>query len=319
MDIRPPATATRHLFIVGSPRSGTTWMQLLLAQHPSVATSQETHLFSAYLGPLIRSWERERRLPEDRRPVGLTTVLGSEDFRAVCTAFADGVFDRVRAANPDAELLVEKTPTHVLMVKEILEVYPEASFLHVIRDPRAVVCSLRSAGRGWGRHWAPTNPADGARLWRRRVEAGLGIRRLTPRYHEVRYEDLAADAAGELARLGAAVGLDAGDEFCRKAARACEMERLRQGGRRRAVTPWRLGEEPEGFFRRGEPDGWKDELTRGELRRVEHLASPLMAELGYEPITAPTERRPLRVALREVLEWRLERLHERSRGIVERL
>ena len=38
------------LFIVGSPRSGTTWLQLLLAGHPEVATRGETHLFEHFVG-----------------------------------------------------------------------------------------------------------------------------------------------------------------------------------------------------------------------------------------------------------------------------
>lgn len=309
-----PQEGPVRLFIVGCPRSGTTWMQLLLAQHPRVVTSQETHLFSTYLGPLMREWERERRLPADRRKVGLTTVLGAEDFRAACTAFTDVVFAAVLRGRSDAEVLVEKTPDHVAFAEEILAVYPEAVFLHVIRDPRAVVCSLRSAAASWGAHWAPESVADGARLWRARVEAGCAISRLTDRYHEVRYEELTEDAASVLAQVWESLGFEVEAEFCDRAAEACEMKRLRGGGgEKQAKTPWQLEEEPPGFFRQGRARGWRDELTKAELARIEHVTGPLMETLGYETVTgAARGRRPVRLAIREALEWRFERLHHRG-------
>lgn len=44
----------KHVFVVGSPRSGTTLVQLLLAQHLEIATVQETHLFKRYVAGLVR-------------------------------------------------------------------------------------------------------------------------------------------------------------------------------------------------------------------------------------------------------------------------
>lgn len=245
-----PARGPRHVFIVGCHRSGTTWVQLLLAQHANIATSQETHLFSAYLGHAMRVWEREEKALDDRRNVGLTAVIGWEDVRTAWRAFTDTVFSAVISTHPAADLLVEKTPAHVVWAKQILALYPDAAFVHVIRDPRDVVCSLRSAGGSWGRHWAPTNVSDGARPWRERVEAGLGIPRLTSRYHEVRYEDLTRNAAATLAELYLFLGLSVEPEFCERAAEACRLDRLRADGVQENVdSPWRLDAKPQGFFR----------------------------------------------------------------------
>lgn len=309
----------RHVFVVGCPRSGTTWIQLLLAQHPIIATSQETHLFSAYLGHAMRVWEREKRAMDGRRQVGLTAVIGWEEFRRACRAFTDTVFDAIMGAHPGAELMLEKTPAHTEWAEQILMLYPEAAFVHVIRDPRDVVCSLRSAGASWGRHWAPTNVSDGARLWRERVESGLRIARLTSRYHEVRYEDLVEDAAAALAKVCRFLDLPIEHDFCRRAAEACRLDRLQADEPEENVdSPWRLATEPEGFFRRGQPRGWREELTSSALRRVEYLASPTMAELGYEPVTS-TKRRSFRLALRMGLEWRFERVCRRIRGWIARI
>jgi hypothetical protein len=70
----PSSQMRRYVFVVGSPRSGTTWLQLLLAQHPAVATHQETHLFHNYLGPLERAY-RGGRDTAQLRDVGIHNVV----------------------------------------------------------------------------------------------------------------------------------------------------------------------------------------------------------------------------------------------------
>ena len=44
------------VLIVGAQRSGTTWVQRLLASHPAIVSGQESHLFSSYLGPMWQRW-----------------------------------------------------------------------------------------------------------------------------------------------------------------------------------------------------------------------------------------------------------------------
>lgn len=309
-----------HLFIVGCPRSGTTWMQLLLAQHPDVVTSQETQLFLSYMRPMMRAWEREEALPPGRRRVGLSSVLDREKFRAACLAFTDAVFEPIIAKRPEATLIVEKSPGHSLVADQILEILPDAAFLHVIRDPREVVCSLRAAGRSWGKNWAPNNVTDAARMWSERVEAGLSVAGLTRRYSEVRYEELSRDAAGVLGRVCDFLRLPVDADFCRDAADACRIDRLRKPGDEAGLeSPWQIGGEPEGFFRQGRTEGWREELTKSEVRRIEHIVSPLMANLGYEPESALRRRRPARLAVREGLRWRMDRLYERCNNWLDRL
>lgn len=308
-----------HAFIVGSSRSGTTWLQLLLAQHPLVATSQETHIFLKYVGRAMRVWHRDAAAQDGRRKVGLPSVIDDKVFRSACRSFTDTVFQAILDDTSGAACVVEKTPGHAVWGEEILSLYPEAAFIHVIRDPREVVCSLRSAGRSWGEHWSPTNVVDAVRLWRERVEGARSIGRLTFRYREVRYEDLLADTAGELTGILAFLDLPVEEGFCEETADACRIDRLREGSGS-VHAPWSLSSEPAGFFRRGKAAGWRNELTRGELRRIEYLASPLMSELGYEPVTSSSKgRRPTRVALREVLEWRLKLVYDKAQGWLGRL
>src|SRR5260370_22104903 len=44
------------VFLVGAPRSGTTWLQLLLSRSPSVVTAPATHVFSLFLLSMVDQW-----------------------------------------------------------------------------------------------------------------------------------------------------------------------------------------------------------------------------------------------------------------------
>jgi hypothetical protein len=45
------------VFIVGAPRSGTTWLQAMIGAHPSICTTDELKLFNLFTGPWEESWE----------------------------------------------------------------------------------------------------------------------------------------------------------------------------------------------------------------------------------------------------------------------
>lgn len=135
------------VFILGAPRSGTTWTQLLLSQHPEVSTSPETHLVDGYLAPLHERvrWEQERDM------TGLTSVLPEDELRRLFAEFAASVLGSVSSrAEEGASVFVEKTPQNALHLDVLLEHFPGARFLHVIRDPRDVAASMLAASRSWG-------------------------------------------------------------------------------------------------------------------------------------------------------------------------
>ena len=146
------------VFIVGSARSGTNWLRRLLSQSPNVATGPETHLFSSYLRSLEDTWKRHKGTY-----VGLSHLITEDEFVEWMRGFAGLCLGRIAEGRPDARLVVEKTPKHGEYAADILRLFPDACFIHIIRDPRAVVPSLRAASRSWGswlgarspRRWQP--------------------------------------------------------------------------------------------------------------------------------------------------------------------
>jgi hypothetical protein len=278
-------------------------VQLLLAQHPAVATSPETHVFTQYLTHLRQRWEYElSETAQGYKVSGLTRVLTEEQFYSVCRAFVDRLFDIV-CGEPRAglEAIVEKSPSHACFGEFILSVYPEAYFVHVLRDPRGMVSSYRQAGRTWWRE-APTGPIEAAQRWRDEVALGRSIGQRTSRYTEVRYEDLLERGAKELYRLIEWLGLDVDAEFCERAIEACRIERL-QAASGDSAGRTGLTAEPAGFFRKGAADAWKEELSAGDIAIVEHIVWDQMDRLGYEPATGTRSvRKPGRLVLHRLAE-----------------
>lgn len=291
-----PEPGFGQLFVVGAPRSGTTWLQRLLGAHPEIASGQETGLFAAYLRPWVRQWERQ--LPEDRehwrrqRHRGLPALLEVEQFEGLLAQVVEQVYGQLVKLKPGARYVLDKDPGNALVVDLILRICPSARVLHIIRDGRDVTASMVAAGRSWGGAWAPEDLMWAAEAWQRYVRTAREAGRRTDRYLEVRYEDLLTRGVDVLAECF---------EFCDIAVSRSECERLfaaaafrRDAANRPPPDPllWsgevvrRLGgppDEPEGFYREGRAGGWRESWTPLQALTFSRTAGGLLVELGYEP------------------------------------
>ena len=293
----PAQTPARIVFIVGAPRSGTTWLQLLLFNIGGVASANETHLFSQYLRSAEETWHKlanRRSEKPNLRQIGLHPLLTEEEFIKLCRQFADGVFDTILKANPEARLLLEKTPSHVLHHAFIRKVYPEARFIHLVRDPRACIASVLAA-RSWAGDWAKMDLRHQVAFWKHHINAGRSLASSSDVCLELRYEDLSRDVSGTLINIGAWLGIPLTVERAREIEADCSLERLQSG---LAKAPWDLNDEPTGFFRSGVPDSWSTELSAREIRLIEQQTATEMGHYAYRPsarLSAPPRgaaRRP---------------------------
>jgi len=280
------------VFVVGAPRSGTTWVQQMLGAHPLIVTTQETDLFDGYLAHWRTTWEEQLRDDVDdwrsHRFKGLPAVLTQQAFDELVRDVVARVHDEILRLKPTAQIVLEKVPGYSLEANAILRTFPGARFVHVLRDGRDAVASMLRAAGGWGAWWAPSSAENAARLWRSHVEAGRRIAALTPHYVELRYEELrAARGADELARAFEFVGVDPApaheiyDRFAIEHAQgAAAPSSFVWGGEVRA----RIGDappEPEGFVGDGGVGRWRTALRPYDQLLVERAAGELLRELGY--------------------------------------
>ena len=117
----------------------------------------------------------------------------------------------------DPRRLVLKSPPHTCRIPTLVKLFPDARFIHIVRDPYAVYSSTVNLWKTLHRLQSLQTPTyagleqrvfDTFNHFHRRLEATRGL--VSPeRFHELRYEDLTKDPIGELRRLYAR--LDLGD------------------------------------------------------------------------------------------------------------
>lgn len=206
----------RPILIGGCGSSGTTLLYALLASHPDLAGGPELSFFNKRA--LYGDWAGVREALPGWLEQGVVTggyhlQPAFLEGRAFHDLEAARVVEWCRTAPDLRELvlrvvshalcrqgrarLVEKSPTNVYCLREIVALLPEARVIHVVRDGRDVLCSL--LGRGF-------SVFEAASRWLYDTSAGWACRDL-PQYVEVRYEDLVRSPATVLRRVCEALGL----------------------------------------------------------------------------------------------------------------
>jgi hypothetical protein len=284
------------VFVVGCPRSGTTWIQRLLATHPCIRTGQESDLFDLYIGPQLRTWRHELEVDSSGRGgVGLGCYFTDAQFRALLKVYLLELLRPMVGGLRAGELFVEKTPSHVMFVPEIVALLPAARFIHVLRDARDTVASLLGASRTWGRAWAPRRAASAAATWVSHVRAGRAARQSLPadQFFELRYEQLHAEGPRVLREVVDWLGLTWSDVEVRMALERNSPDAARAGkgtpiplGGAFAASSGPVVNEPPGFIRRARAGTWQRDLNMADKLAVWRVAHTTMAEVGY-PWTAP--------------------------------
>jgi sulfotransferase family protein len=275
------------LFLVGSPRSGTTWLQAMLSSHRSIYTGPETFFFSTFAEA-----EKEYLRPKERR-IGLAEYLGKDDFyRLIREVFW---FSISALPEPAAETkyFLEKTTNHCMCAEFILRTFPKARFIHIIRDPRAVVASILRASKSWGKTWAPQTARDATKMWSRVFLSGKRIKDLVAnpdQYVEVRYEDLRTDPSRHLSSLFHWLGVETCAKVIGDIIELNALEKMKGQDEQfpsipvtasSAVIPVAETPYPEGFFGPAPVRAEAIELSLLQRATVENLVGDLLADCGY--------------------------------------
>ncbi len=279
------------IFLVGCPRSGTTWLQRMLATHPKIQTGQESDLFALYVGPQLRAWRNNLDQSENARGgLGLACYHREAEFLDILRRYLDALLQPMVCGLAEGDLFLEKSPAHALYVGEILEMLPESRIIHLLRDPRDVVGSLLAASKGWGHEWAPREAGHATWTWLNHVRAAraAGAAARKDRFLEVTYESLHHDPFRELRRLLSFLGLNWPDDGIKRAIDAnSPANTARTGGTAIRLhgefggVQGRVVSEPTGFIRNAKPGSWRTELSFRDRITIWRMARRQMRELGY--------------------------------------
>lgn len=268
------------IFVVGARRSGTNWIQRILAAHPDVgAMPSETYLFSHAIRGLAERFQHTTAGPLQ---TGLT-FMERDVFLDAARDFADRVFEeRLRSMQPPATYLVERTPWHVYHLDLIDDLYPDSTVVHIIRDGRDAARSLLS------KDWGPDTMEEAAEEWRSSVSAGRRGGASLTNYVEVFYEELLADPETGIRSLFERAALPA-------APNALEP----------ATWEARAAFNVDPRFDEVGTGKWRGGLSGDDLRAFHRVAGRMMEQLGYEAAAPapPGRRERLAGALAKARAW----------------
>lgn len=193
------------VFVIGSPRSGTSILAWSLHQHPDFWTSHETellhHLFARLKLKDIYAAATSR--PET------WLVAHKVDYSEFLGYMGMGV-NALFTSRSDGKRWVDQTPGYTLMADLLAEMFPKAYFLHIVRDGRAVVRSMVHFRDSLGKslddsgglpHWAKSFQAA-VQTWCQYVRSANTLSERYPnRVLTIRNETLSANPDCEFQRI----------------------------------------------------------------------------------------------------------------------
>ncbi|MGH9161346.1 MAG: sulfotransferase family protein, partial [Vicinamibacteraceae bacterium] len=302
--------STAPIFIVGLNRSGTTLLRLMLDAHSRIAIPNESHFFLRYYKrraeladlrephrrvalveqilrePYVQRWDR--KLAPSDIDLGQCTSL-EETIRQIYLAYAR-LFGK--------DLWGDKTPEYSTEAHVLNRMFPDARFIHLIRDGRDVALSIIQ------RKWGPDDFVTAMRAWAQDVTWTRKMLGMLPedRYVELRFEDLIARPEAELRRVTEFLGVGFEEQMLRYSEGAEETV----GGNIHTRIHGHLSKPPlatQGLK-------WMRTLSAADQAVAHELAGPVLAELGYPPGVTEHPFRVLRKGyhrIREAVTWRRKR------------
>ena len=130
-----PSGSERLIFVGGCPRSGTTLVQNMLDSHPDVFGGPEF----LHLQDIIQLRKKLKRSIS----VGWIDLFCShEELDRHLRTLVQNLFLPL-SDERQCTYLSEKSPMNILVFSELIDLFPEAHFIHIIRDPRAIVSSMQ--------------------------------------------------------------------------------------------------------------------------------------------------------------------------------
>lgn len=260
------------VFVIGHGRSGTSILTNLIRKYLGVAFGTESQFFvryyrrlSAYgdlnveanLERLLNDIAGERFFARSRK-FGLHLDVARAMRECKARTYA-AVLDAILRQCADAQRRArwgDKTPEYIRHLPVLLELFPRAQFIHIVRDGRDVALS------GYQTHFGCKNAYTAAREWRSVVEEGRRFGAALPpgAFVEIRYEDLLRTPADVMARL----------------VRFLEIDDA--GG---SLTA-HVGQHVRADLRSGNSNKWEREMDEADQMLFAALAGDTLRACGYK-------------------------------------
>jgi len=273
------------ILIGGSPRSGTTLVQNILDSHPAIYGGPEFGQL-----PSIISLRRSMRTA-----AGSGAITNYVSYETIDQHLRELTLQWLSppAMQKGASRISEKTPGNALCMEELLELFPKAAGIHVVRNPAAVFASMLTVKKRYessGREMPERLASDQAMAATISAHMLAGIRAVQAypdRCFMVRYESLVADPESTVRDMCLKSGIRFHDAMLQPANHKHDAETLVRSG-----TPWYTVDE---FYRNPDPTratAWHRDVSEEQIRILEEAFasnSDELEKLGYHPFRSPEQ------------------------------
>ena len=275
----------KPIFIVGAARSGTTLLQYMLRSHSQLSfPTAESHFIIPFynrrhefgdlsvLANLItlleNIYQARKNFFDDELPgIKFNPEEMAKNFHKLGITTMPGIFSAIFSENAQGEGKVrwgDKTPYYVLHLDTIIEIFPDAQIIHLIRDGRD--CSSSMLNRK-DLHFV--NTYHTAYTWKKYVQAGKVFGKNNPDfYFELRYEDILNQPEKTIKDLCDFLHIEFDDSIINFKTTVSSDNK----------TP--LLAKP---LQKSNQNKWKDTMTAKQLNIFESVAGDTLKDCGYTP------------------------------------
>lgn len=278
----------RPIFIVGCPRSGTTLLQQMLDAHPDIAIAPETFFIRHFWLQRERYGDLENDANYHRLIRDIVKIPEFKEMGLNATEFshASSNIDRKYpsvfqlllgqfAQKRQVKIVGEKTPNHLLYMPTIQKFFPLARFIHIVRDPRAVVNSWQKVP------WTTGSPGGDAEVWRRYMStARLCSDTVKSSLFTLHYEDLVLAPEKNIRDLCLFLNIEFSSSMLNHAENKDQLVNV-------VREPWKVNAKKP--VNQTSLDRWRAELSKRTVFEIETIVRSEMNYLGYGTCTSPVQ------------------------------
>ncbi len=276
---------TMQIFVGGCDRSGTTMLASLIGAHSEILSLPESHFIaeSAAREDTVRSAEERLRFIQANRKFQLWRLsLQPAQRETLCqTGTFEAFYDTLTTYQAEAaaagayKIWLDHAPLNVSRFVSLAKLFPNARFLHMVRDGRAVANSWLPLD------WGPRHILTLADHWAMSIAQGLAAEQvLGPRLMRLSYESLVADPPARMAEIAAFLGVEFQEAMLTPSGFALPDYS-------RTTHSLLTGQANIDQSRQA---SWKKGLTARQIELFEYRVGDLLPALGYDIVSASPDR-----------------------------
>jgi hypothetical protein len=282
------------IFIIGVGRSGTTLIRQMINSHSKVAVPYESHFITKYMNKISEygDLEQDKNLMQLLQDICNEPILENWDYCCTAKELFEEINQRDLAtifdsffqlyAKHHGKIMWGDKSDYLNRMYQIRELYPDAKFIHIIRDGRDVANSVMKM------KWGPKNIIEAADWWQEHVRLGYSMGRMLGdnNYMEVRYEDLVTTTEESLRKICKFINVDFETsmlEYYKSSVKFIPQNLLSQ--HYNADTP------PSN----SRTYAWKTEMSLIDSIIFQQMAGDVLKEFKYELVNKPVSALKLKL------------------------